>query len=94
MVKLSYYLIGETGRELCETLLRSSTADRTVQQLLDAFDQHCNPKPNETVERYRFFMRNRGADEGFDKYVSELKMLARTCNFGDIKDSLIRGRIV
>ncbi len=45
-VKLYYYLVGETGKELCETLLGSSTADRTVQQLLDAFDQHCNPKPN------------------------------------------------
>ncbi len=88
MVKLFYYLVGETSRELCENVLGSSTADRTVQQLLDAFDQHCNPKQNETVETYRFFMRNHGTDEGFDKYVTELKMLASTCHFGDIKDSL------
>ncbi len=94
MVKLFYYLVGETGRELCENVLGSSTAERTVQQLLDAFDQHCNPKQNETVETYCFFMRNHGTDEGFDKYVTELKMLASTCNFGDIKDSLIRERIV
>ncbi len=38
-------------------------------------------------------MRNQGTEEGFDKYVTELKMLASTCNFGDIK-SLIRERIV
>ncbi len=45
-VKLFYYLVGETGREMCETLLGSSAADRTVQQLLDAFHQHCNPNQN------------------------------------------------
>lgn len=39
-------------------------------------------------------MRNQGTDEGYDKYVTELKMLASTCNFGDIKDSLIRDRTV
>lgn len=93
-VKLFYYLVGETGRELCEMLVGSSTDDRTIKLLLEALDQHCNPKLNETVERYRFFMRNQGTDEGFDKYVTELKMLASTCNFGDIKDSLIRDRIV
>lgn len=93
-MKLFYYLVGETRRELCETLVGSSIEYRTIKLLLEAFDQHCNPKLNETVERYHFFMRNQGTDEGFDKYVTKLKMLASTCNFGDIKDSLIRDRIV
>lgn len=63
-VKLFYYLIGETGRELCETLMSDVTAARrTVKNMIEKFDGHCNPKVNETVERYLFFMRNQGQDE-------------------------------
>ena len=94
-VKLFYYLIGETGRELCETLMSDvTTARRTVKNMMERFDGHCNPKVNETVERYRFFMRNQGQDENIDTYVTDLRMLSSTCNFGQIRDSLIRDRIV
>lgn len=58
------------------------------------FDRHCNPKVNETVERYRFFMHDQGLDESINKYCTDLTMLAGTCNFGNIRDSLIRDCIV
>ena len=58
------------------------------------FDEHCNPKVNETVERYRFFTRDQGSDENVESYLTDLKMLASSCNFGDIRDSLIRDRLV
>ncbi len=56
-LKVFSYLIGELGRELCETLIPSSSPDRTVDRLITALDGHCSPKVNETVERYRFFIR-------------------------------------
>lgn len=94
-VKLFYYLIGEAGRELCDTLMSDETsARRKLSDLIAKFDEHCNPKVNETVERYRFFMRNQGQKECIDSYVTDLKVLASTCNFGEIKDSLIRDRVV
>ncbi|XP_049903425.1 uncharacterized protein LOC126392184 [Epinephelus moara] len=93
-VKLFYNLIGETGRELCETLMSDVTSARRKLSDLTRFDEHCNPKVNETVERYRFFMRNQGNDESIDSYVTDLRVLASTCNFGEIKDSLIPDRIV
>ncbi|CAG2198015.1 unnamed protein product [Mytilus edulis] len=62
--------------------------------VLQAFENHCNPKKNETVERYMFNMRNQRPYETFDKYITELKLLASTCNYGAINDSLVRDRIV
>ena len=41
-----------------------------------------------------FFMRNQGQDENIDTYVTDLRMLSGTCNFGQTRDSLIRDRIV
>ena len=94
-VKLFSYLLGERGRELLTTLTSGTTSARsTVSSMMTLFDKHCNPKLNETVERYKFFVRDQGQDENIDRYVTDLRVLASTCNFGDIKDSLIRDRIV
>lgn len=71
-----------------------TSARRKVSNMLAKFDEYCNPKVNETVERYRFFMRNQGNDENMDTYVTDFRVLASTCNFGKIKDSVIRDRIV
>ncbi|XP_051794266.1 uncharacterized protein LOC127530799 [Acanthochromis polyacanthus] len=92
-VKLFYYLIGERGRELCGTLI-GSDARVTVSSLMAKLNEHCNPKVNETVERYRFFAHNQAPGEAIDKYVMDLRTLASSCNFGDLKESLIRDRIV
>lgn len=94
-VKLLYYLIGEKGREICETLGVGSSANYLfVDEVITTLDGFCDPKKNETIERYNFFTRSQSQDESLDKYLTELRTLAATCNFGVITDSLIRDRIV
>ena len=94
-VKLFLYLIGSKGREIYETMkFETPDKDRTIEELLKLFDEYCDPKRNETVERHKFFMRNQEAGESFDKYLTELKILEKTCEFGTLSDSLIRDRIV
>ena len=55
--------------------------ERTLKQVLDALEEHCNPKKNETVERYMCNMRNQYQEETFDKYVTEIQLLGPTCNY-------------
>lgn len=94
-VKLFCYLVGESGRELLDTLMgETPKAEWKIKDIMDKFDAHCIPCVNETVERYRFFSRNQGSSEAIDSYVTELKVLTKTCNFGTLRDSLIRDRIV
>ena len=94
-VKLFLYLIGSKGREIHETMkFETPEKDRTIEELLKSFDEYCDPKRNETVERHKFFMRNQEEGESFDKYLTELKILEKTCDFGTLSDSLIRDRIV
>uniref|UniRef100_A0A8C5QD11 Gypsy retrotransposon integrase-like protein 1 n=1 Tax=Leptobrachium leishanense TaxID=445787 RepID=A0A8C5QD11_9ANUR len=92
-VKLFLYLIGDKGREVKDTLLPGVAAP-SLTVLMKAFDDYCQPKQNETVERYNFFSRSQREEEGIDAYVTELRTLAATCNFGNIRDSLIRDRII
>ena len=94
-VKLFSYLVGESGRELLDTLMgETAKSDWKMKDIIDKMDAHCNPSANETVERYRFFSRNQGSSEAIDCYVTDLKVLSKTCNFGTSRDSLIRDRIV
>lgn len=72
-VKLFYYLIDESGRELLKTLMSDVAADaRMVMNIIAKFDEHCNPSINETVERYRFFSKSQGAEQSIDNYIMEL----------------------
>ena len=68
--------------------------DRTIKELLDKFNGYCNPKKNVTVERHKFFMRSQEPNENIDQYATELRSLAASCDFGNLKDSLIKDRIV
>ncbi len=58
------------------------------------FDSHCSPKKNETFERYVFHSRLQQQGETFDSFIMDLKLKARTCNFGQLQDSMIRDQIV
>ena len=45
-------------------------------------------------ERHKFNIRNQEENESIDQYVTELRTLASTCEFENLKDGLIRDRIV
>lgn len=63
-VKLFSYLVGESGRELLDTLMGDTAKDAwKAEDIITNFDDHSNPSMNEIVERYRFFTRNQGAGD-------------------------------
>ena len=47
-----------------------------------------------TFDRHSFFTRNQQESETIDTYVTELRNKASRCEFADLKDGLIRDRIV
>lgn len=52
-VKLFLYTIGNQGREIYDTRPFSrGPTERSLKDVIDAFETHCNPKKNETVERF------------------------------------------
>ena len=94
-VKLFLYLIGSKGGEIYGTMqFKTEEKDRTLDELIQSFGEYCDPKENETVERHKFFTGNQESGETFDKYLTELRLLEKTCDFGTLSDSLLRDRIV
>ena len=104
-VKLLLYLLGRKGREIHSTMNFQTTDEHankvnieekniTVKMILAEFDKHCDPKKNDTVERYKFYSRNQQSGDTFDKFLADIKILADTCNFRTLKKSMIRYRII
>ena len=63
-------------------------------KVLLKFEEHCEPKKNVSYERYKFFSRAQESGESIDQYVTILRKLCETCEFGTLKNSLIKDRIV
>ena len=87
--------VGPDAIQLYEGFQFGEEEDRndlsTVQK---KFAEFCIGKQNETYERYCFNKRDQEQSETVDSYVSTLRSLAKTCNYGTLEESLIRDRIV
>lgn len=57
-------------------------------------EKYCIWGCNETYERYVFNRRDHETNETVDAYVTAVRKLAKTCNYGALTDALIRDRIV
>ena len=65
-----------------------------VDKILEKFEAYCIPQKNIMWQRHLFNTRNQCSDKSFDEYLTDLKIKAQSCKFSDLKDSLIRDRIV
>ena len=65
-----------------------------LEVLYKHFQDYVEPRKNLTYIRHLFFTRNQNSHETIDNYVTDLKNKAIQCEFGDLKDSLIKDRIV
>ena len=65
-----------------------------VEDLLVEFTKYFTPKTNTTYERYKFNSRNKKDTENLENYITELLKLASSCNFKDLKKSLIVDRVI
>lgn len=64
--------------------------DKKVSKILEKLEAYCIPCKNVTWQRHLFNTRNQRSDETFDQYLIDLKTKAKSCEFQDLKDGLIR----
>jgi len=86
--------IGKVGIEAIQSISFDNEQDKDdmdilIRKLGDYFD----PPKKEAVERYNFFTRTR-KNESLEQYINILKEKAKTCNFNDMTDSIIRDKII
>lgn len=87
--------VGSAAHSVFRTFKFEDAGDTSdIEKIIDAFQKHCVGEANVTYERYIFHQRVQQIGENFDDFVADLRKLARTCEFAQLEDSLIRDRIV
>ena len=67
---------------------------KDIDIVLQKLEEFCVGNKNEIYERYLFNKRDQAAGESIDTYVASLRLLSKTCNYGALRDNLIRDRMV
>lgn len=89
------HVIGDEALEIYNTFEFTQQEDRLkLKVLLDKFEEHFTPHRNVTFERHVFNTRVQAPGENIDQFVTDLRTKARSCEYGDLCDSLIKDRIV
>ena len=93
-IALLLHVAQKQAIEVYNTFTFAKEEEGKYDEVVKRFKAHCNPKTNETYERYIFNSRNQAQGEPSEQFITDLKLKARTCGFGTLKDSMIRDRIV
>lgn len=76
------------------TITQKAESKEDPDCLLKKFTELCSPQKNVIVLRHKFNSRSQRKDETTESYITELKRLANDCEYGNLKNELIRDRIV
>ena len=93
-------LVGEQALEVYNTFQFDAVEEGQLEnkcvldKVLKKFDDYCNPLKSVIFERFHFNKASQAENEPVDNFVLRLKQLSRDCEFGELRDQLIRDRIV
>ncbi len=91
---LFLHVVGDEALEVYNNFTFEEGESMKLQSIMDKFEAFCIPKRNVTYERHRFFTCMQRSGETIEQYVTELRHRSKTCEFGELTDSLIKDRIV
>ena len=88
-------VIGASTYKLLSSLLApDKPGEKAYETLVEKLTEHFTPAPSEIVERFKFHSRFRKPGESVTAFVSELRSIAKFCNFGGTLETMLRDRIV
>jgi len=92
-------VVGRDNFKLMRSLIHSlEPEDKSYDELIAAMRQHFEPQPSEIrpMQLFKFHTRSRKSGETVAEFVSELRAIAKDCNFGNQEqlELMLRDRIV
>ena len=88
------YCMGSEADEIFSSFHLSNENKKKFSSVKEKFDGYFIPKRNVIFERAKFNKRIQSADESVDHYITALHTLSEHCSYSDMRDQLIRDRIV
>ena len=88
------YCIGDDAEDTFASAEISSADRKRSAAVIAKFNAFFQVRKNVIFERARFIRRNQVEGESAEQFITNLYSLTDNCAFGDLKDDLIRDRIV
>ena len=88
------YSMGDTADDLLLSFDLSEADRKKYKPIEKKFDSHFVIKKNGIYERAKFNMGSQKEGEPVDSFITDLFALAEFCNFGNLREELIRDRLV
>ncbi len=88
------YCMGEDAEETLNSTDITEANRKVYNTVVLKFDEFFKIRKNVIFERARFNLRAQGERESIEQFITSLYSLAESCEFGALKDELIRDRIV
>ena len=86
--------VGKDAMDIFDGFSLTDDESNDMDSILPAFEKFCIGETNEPFERFAFNSRIQNDGESVNVYVSELRKLAKTCNFENLEESLIGDKII
>lgn len=88
-------LLGHSTFAKLKTLASPTpVSDLTMDDIMEFLLAHYRPQTIEIAERFKFFKRMQKPSETVVEFVSELRALAKSCNFGEYLRTALRDQLV
>ena len=84
---------GVEATELYDSWETIPADDLTLKAVTDKFQTHCQGVVNIVIYRYKFWSRNQKEGEKFINYYQELRTLIADCEYGELKNDMLRDKI-
>ena len=88
------YCMGEKAEDILDTFKLSAEDQKKFNIVKESFDRHFSSTTSTVYERAKFNRRIQEPGESIDSFVTDLKILAKNCEFDHLHDGLIRDRII
>ena len=89
-------IIGEDAVKVFDTFeYVDGESEDSINDVINKFEEYCNPRRNTIYERYKFQCRHQEAGESGSCYLTELRVAADSCDFATITASeILRDRFL
>lgn len=87
-------VIGKDCYHIYENLNLTEEERQDIAAVIEALQKHFTPKTNVIYERYIFNTSDQLPNETLNDYICRLRELAKSCEFRNMTDDMIRDRLV
>ena len=88
------YAMGDQADDILTSFKLSTSQQKQYHTVKTKFDEHFVVRRNVIFERAKFNRRRQEDGETVDTFITALHALAEYCDYGNLKDEMIRDRIV